>query len=63
MTMIQKHYRVPEIVKLLGVSRSCVYLWIQQGDLKAVRYGRRALGVPETELREFMKGKHTEAAK
>lgn len=53
---IQKHYRINEAAGLLGLSRSTIYLYIQEGRLKAVKYGKRALGIPADSLREFMQG-------
>jgi excisionase family DNA binding protein len=52
---IQKFYRVAEVMQLLGVSRTTVYRWGQEGRLKIVKYGKRATGVPTDSLREFMR--------
>jgi excisionase family DNA binding protein len=59
MTPIQKHYRVEEVMQLLGVSRTTVYRWGQEGRLKFVKYGKRAMGVPADSLRDLMKGGDT----
>lgn len=56
MTALQKHYRVAEVMELLGVSRTTVYRWAQEGRLKLVKYGKRAMGVPADSLRNLMKG-------
>jgi excisionase family DNA binding protein len=56
MTTLQKHYRVAEVMELLGVSRTTVYRWAQEGRLKMVRYGKRAMGVPADSLRDLMRG-------
>jgi excisionase family DNA binding protein len=54
--MLQKHYRVHEVMELLGVSRWTVYRWGKEGRIKLVKYGKRAMGVPADSLRDLMKG-------
>ena len=56
MTGIQRHYRVPEVMELLGVSRWTVYRWAKEGRIKLVRYGKRTTGVPADSLRDLMRG-------
>lgn len=56
MTPIQKHYRIGEAAELLGLSRSTLYLYVQEGRIKAVKYGKRAMGIPADALRDFMRG-------
>lgn len=55
-SVIQKHYRIAEVQEMLGVSRTTVYRWAQEGRLKLVKYGKRAMGVPADSLRDLMKG-------
>jgi excisionase family DNA binding protein len=56
MTTLQKHYRVHEVMELLGVSRWTVYRWGKEGRIKLVKYGKRAMGVPADSLRDLMRG-------
>jgi excisionase family DNA binding protein len=45
----QRLYRPTEAAESLGVSRSSMYLWIQQGLVRTVRVGSRSR-VPASEL-------------
>lgn len=55
MTVLQKHYRVAEVMEMLGVSRTTVYRWAEEGRLKLVKYGKRAMGVPADSLRDLIR--------
>lgn len=55
MTPIQKHYRIPEVMALLGLSQTTVYRMVAAGRLKLVKVGKRASAGPADSLRAFMK--------
>ena len=46
---------VEEVAKLLKVSKRTVYRWIESGDLKVARLGRKTYRVFESDLRRFLK--------
>jgi excisionase family DNA binding protein len=56
MTPIQRHYRVDEVAALLGVSKWTVYRLVNAGQLKLIKIGKRASGVPADSLRNLMRG-------
>jgi len=56
MTPIQKHYRIPEVMQLLGLSQSTIYRMVAAGRLKLVKVGKRASAIPADSLRDLMKG-------
>jgi len=61
--MVQKIYRLPEVMSLTGLSRSSIYLRIsEQAFPKPIKLGRRAIGWPEDSLiawqAEIMGGSH-----
>ena len=46
--MVQKIYRLPQVIALTGLSRSSIYLRISKEEFpKPVKLGRRAVGWPE----------------
>jgi len=46
--MVQKIYRLPQVISLTGLSRSSIYLRISNEEFpKPVKLGRRAVGWPE----------------
>jgi excisionase family DNA binding protein len=49
MTIERVAYRVPEVADALGVSRSRIYAWIQEGSIKTTLVGSR-LRIPANEL-------------
>lgn len=56
MTSIQKHYRIPEVMELLGLSQTTIYRMVSDGRLKLVKVGKRASAIPADSLRDLMKG-------
>jgi len=46
---------IQEVSKLLKVSKRSVYRWIETGDLKVARIGRKTYRVFESDLRKFLK--------
>lgn len=51
-----KTFTVDDIVKLYAVSRRSVLRYIQRGQLRATRVGRRFL-ITEENLKEFLAGR------
>jgi excisionase family DNA binding protein len=47
--------RIPEAVKLTGISRSRLYELIQEGDLEIVKVGRSTL-IPYRSLKALVRG-------
>ena len=46
--MVQKIYRLPDVMTLTGLSRSSIYLRISEQQFpKPIKLGRRAVGWPE----------------
>ena len=49
--MVQKIYRLPEVMSLTGLSRSSIYLRISKQEFpKPLKLGRRAVGWPEAAI-------------
>ena len=49
--MIKQMYRLPEVMKMTGLSRSSIYLRISTNEFpKPVKLGRRAVGWPEDSI-------------
>ena len=46
---------IKEVSKILKVSTRTVYRWIDDGDLKVARIGRKTYRVFESDLRKFIK--------
>jgi excisionase family DNA binding protein len=46
---------VPEVAKMLKVSKSYIYDTIARGQLKTIRLSERRIRIPEESLREFIK--------
>ncbi len=46
---------IQEVAKVLKVSDRTVYRWIDSGDLKAAKIGRKTYRVFESDLRKFVK--------
>jgi len=46
--MIKKIYRLPEVMNMIGLSRSSIYLRVSTNEFpKPIKIGRRAVGWPE----------------
>lgn len=50
--MNETYFTVREIAEKFRVSRQAIYDWIEAGQLKAVRVGRR-VRIPESALADF----------
>jgi len=46
---------IDEVAQVLKVSKRTVYRWIESGDLKTARLGRKTYRVFESDLRKFLK--------
>jgi prophage regulatory protein len=53
--MIEKIYRLPDVMAATGLCRSAVYAQLKEGQFpEPVRIGRRAIGWKETDLVEWV---------
>ena len=43
----QKYYSLPEVARLLGVSRIYIYQKVKRGDIRAIKIGRNYAVSPE----------------
>ena len=46
---------INEVAKTLKVSKRTVYRWVDSGDLKVARIGRKTYRVFESDLRKFIR--------
>ena len=46
---------IEEVAKILKVSKRTVYRWVDSGDLKTARIGRKTYRVFESDLRKFVR--------
>lgn len=46
---------IQEAAKILKVSKRTVYRWVDNGDLKVARIGRKTYRVFESDLRRFVR--------
>ncbi|MFH0892363.1 MAG: helix-turn-helix domain-containing protein [Candidatus Falkowbacteria bacterium] len=46
---------IEEVAKVLKVNKRTVYRWIEAGDLKAARIGRKTYRVFESDVRKFIR--------
>ena len=46
---------IEEVSKILKVSKRTIYRWIDAGDLKVARIGRKTYRVFESDLRKFLR--------
>ncbi len=53
----EKWLQVQSVAETLGCTTKYVYVLIQQGDLKAMKLGERALRVSEQSLQAFIAGR------
>jgi len=44
-----------EVAKSLKVSKRTVYRWIESGDIKVARFGRKTYRVFESDLKRFIR--------
>lgn len=51
--MIERHYKTPEIAKLLGIHPSTLRRAAQDGEIRPVRLGRDLLW-PESEIQRWL---------
>ena len=64
--MVQKIYRLPQVISFTGLSRSSIYLRISNQEFpKPVKLGRRAVGWPEDSIiawqADVMGGNHEDS--
>jgi len=64
--MVQKIYRLPDVMNLTGLSRSSIYLRISEQQFpKPIKLGRRAVGWPEDTIiawqADVMRGSHEDS--
>lgn len=45
---------VEEVAKILKVSKRTVYRWVESGDLKVARIGRKTYRVFESDVKKFV---------
>jgi excisionase family DNA binding protein len=50
-------YKVPDLAKAMGVSKSLIYKLIASGELNAVRVGERRLIIPVGEVDRLLQPK------
>ena len=46
---------IEEVAKVLQVSKRTVYRWVDSGDLKVARIGRKTYRVFESDLKKFIR--------
>ena len=46
---------IEEVARVLKVNKRTVYRWIESGDLKAARIGRKTYRVFESDVRKFIR--------
>lgn len=46
---------IEEVAKVLKVNKRTVYRWVETGDLKVARIGRKTYRVFESDLRKFVR--------
>jgi len=46
---------IEEVSSILKVSKRTIYRWIESGDLKVARIGRKTYRVFESDLRKFIR--------
>jgi excisionase family DNA binding protein len=47
-------FTIDEVAKILKVNRRTVYRWIETGDLKVARIGRKTYRVFESDVKRFL---------
>ena len=48
-------YRVPDVMKILGIKRSTVWLWAKQGKLKPIKQSIRVTVFRKSDVDAYMK--------
>ena len=48
-------FTVHEVAKMLKVNQRTVYRWIESGDLRIARFGRKTYRVFECDLKKFVR--------
>lgn len=48
-------YTIKEVAKMLKVNIRTVYRWIESGDLRAAKFGRKTYRIFEADLKAFVK--------
>jgi predicted DNA-binding transcriptional regulator AlpA len=56
MNSTKKGYRIPDAGTYIGVSKSCVWLYIKQGKLQAHKLSDRVTIIYKEDLDNFMAG-------
>ncbi|MBU1128507.1 MAG: helix-turn-helix domain-containing protein [Candidatus Omnitrophica bacterium] len=59
---MKKYLTIPELAKLMGLSRAAVYKRVRQGKIKAIRVGRN-YAVPQEIIGEIMGEELTDETK
>ena len=53
--MLQKIYRLSEIINITGLGRSSIYLAVSKGEFpKPIRLGKRAIGRSEDSIKKWL---------
>jgi excisionase family DNA binding protein len=50
---------IDEVAKVLKVNKRTVYRWVETGDLKVARIGRKTYRVFESDLKKFLNSFYT----
>ncbi|MEO0946246.1 MAG: AlpA family phage regulatory protein [Pseudomonadota bacterium] len=59
-TEIERHYRRPEVKKIVGLSDSSIYRLMSEGKFpRPVKMGDRAVAWSATSLREYLDGRES----
>ena len=48
-------YTIEEVASILKVNKRTVYRWVEAGDLKVARLGRKTYRVFESDLKKFVR--------
>jgi len=51
----KKLFRPDELAEIFGVSKQTVYLWIETGELEAVRIGKKTIRIKRSEAMKMVK--------
>ena len=53
---MDKTYTVKETADLLSVHSNTVYRWLEKGNIKGTKVGKRKIFIPESELKRITGG-------